>query len=647
MDIQYVDQEKKKDLDTDHVLRNGVERLKEHAMLLPDQPGVYIFKSLKNEVLYVGKAKQLKKRVWSYTRVEQLPVRKQRMVSLLDKVDTHITSTETEALLLEANLIKKHCPPYNILLKDDKSFPYLHLTGDREFPQLKIYRGSRKNPGDYFGPFASGTAVHETYEILQKIFLLRTCSDGVFSNRSRPCLLYDIKRCSGPCTGKISKEKYTDLLRDVKSFFRGNSRELQEKMRKEMCEASMEQHYEKAAVFRDRIKSLTRIQEHQVVNVAKANQDFHVHALAREHGKACIEVSFYQAGQHFGSKAYFPNHVYSEDTDESIMEAFIMQFYEKHTPPEEIILSRELSKVALLRDALSFRAGKKIKVTSPKIGIKAQVVQLALKNSIYHLRKRIKESLSFQESTKEFQELLQIDKPLEKIEAYDNSHLFGESAYGVMIVTNKDGFNRAAYRKFRIKEIYENSEGVTKKIKSNDDFAMMMQVMVRRFKEKNEEARALWPDVMLIDGGLGQLRVVEDFFKRAVFSNLPKNSGIPRLVAIAKGPNRNAGEETLYLDDGRVISLPKSSNLLFFLQRLRDESHRFALSTHKRKRDKKVKKSMLDNIPGVGAKRKKALLEHFGSAQEVARASFRDLKLAAGISSPMAEVIYNHFHDGE
>ncbi len=614
-------------------LEEGLKNLGFYTKRLKDNPGVYFFKNDKDQILYIGKAKRLKKRVKSYLRWDNLPVRKQRMIAQLATVEVSLTTTETEALLLEVNLIKKHRPPYNILLKDDKSFPYIQLTGGHMYPRLKIYRGTRKDPGEYFGPFASGTAVNETYETLQKVFLLRTCSDNIFLYRTRPCLLYDIKRCSAPCVEKISEKKYTHLLKDVKKFFKGKTKSLQENLAKEMIEASRQRHYEKAAAFRDRIASLTKIQEHQAINLPSSTQNLHIHALSRQHNKVCIQVAFYQAGQHFGSRSYFPIQIHEDMTNEEVFSAFLMQFYERHQPPKHILTSIEPMFKQLAEEALTESTKFKVDISVPKSGVKKQALDLVLKNAIYALQEHLKEKTFYQKALIELQNLLNMDKAILRIEAYDNSHLMGTHPYGVMIVADDQGFKKSAYRKFHIKD---------PSVKTNDDYAMMRHVIQRRFKfsgEKKEGEEAL-PNVILIDGGLGQLGVVRSFFKEIS----PKFQA-PRILAIAKGPKRNAGEETFYFDTGEVLKLPKDSSLLFFLQRLRDESHRFAITTHRQKRDKDIKKSILDSIPGIGAKRKKALLLHFGSAKGVMNAAAIDLKAVEGVSKFMAQAIYDYFHE--
>lgn len=614
-------------------LEQGLQKLKNCIRQLKEVPGVYFFKDAAGAILYIGKAKRLKRRVQSYLRWDQLPIRKQRMISQLETVDISVTTTETEALLLEVNLIKKHKPPYNILLKDDKSFPYIQLTGSHNYPCLKVYRGARKEPGEYYGPFASSSAVHETYETLQKVFLLRTCSDSIFANRTRPCLLYDIKRCSAPCVGKISKEDYGDLIKDVKKFFKGKTKSVQENLARSMTAYSHQQQYEKAAVFRDRIASLTKIQEHQAINLSKT-EDIHIHALCQQGNKVCVQVAFYQAGQNFGSKSYFPIHIHSDMTHDDILSSFLMQFYEKHKPPKNIITSHELSFKSLAQEALSLIAGYKVTIAVPKSGQKKEALNFVLKNASYALSEHLKEENFYKKSLQELQELLKTKGPILRIETYDNSHLMGTHPYGVMVVANSHGFQKNAYRKFSIKD---------PAVKSTDDYAMMSYVMKRRFgklEEKNREDEN-WPDVLLIDGGPGQLAVVQSFFED-IKEKIEKK---PYLIAIAKGKNRNAGEETLYLDSGDIIKLEKNANLLFFLQRLRDESHRFAITTHRHKKKKDVRKSLLDGVPNIGAKRKKALLLHFGSVQNIMQAAPVDLKAVEGISSSIAQTLYEYFHE--
>jgi len=612
-------------------LDKGLDVLARHIKHLKDIPGVYFFKDEKKEILYIGKAKNLKKRVKSYLRWDGLPVRKQRMVSQIATIDTLVTTTETEALLLEVNLIKKHKPPYNILLKDDKSFPYLQLTGEHPYPCLKIYRGSRKEPGRYFGPFASTASVHETYETLQKVFLLRTCSDNIFENRTRPCLLYDIKRCSAPCVGKVSEQEYDGLIRGAENFFKGKTKNIQENLAKRMMAYSSQRQYEKAAILRDRIASLTKIQEHQAVNLS-TTEDLHIHALYRQGNKICVQVAFYQAGKNFGSKPYFPTHIHSDMTNDDIMSAFLMQFYERHKPPKNIITSHELLFKSLVQEALSFIAEHKVTINIPKSGQKKEALNLVQRNAVYSLEDQLKEEVFYEKALIELQSLLKIEKPIRRIETYDNSHLMGTHPCGVMVAANEKGFQKNAYRKFSIKD---------SKVNTSDDYAMMAYVMKRRFSTDEKTITTNnWPDVILIDGGPGQLSAVKSFFQKMNVENEKK----PYLLAIAKGKNRNAGDETLYLNSGEKIKLERNSSLLFFLQRLRDESHRFAITTHRNKKKKDVKKSLLDQVPNIGAKRKKSLLLHFGSVKAVIQASPSDLKAVEGINSSIAQGIYDYFH---
>jgi len=621
---------------------SGVGVIEGCLLTLASSPGVYRMLGAKGDVLYVGKAKNLKKRVASYTRLNRQSNRIRRMVSETRSMEFVTTHTEAEALLLEANFIKQFRPRYNILLRDDKSFPHILLTADHEFPQTLKHRGARKKPGDYFGPFASVWAVNETLTVLQRAFLLRTCTDQVFANRTRACLLYQIKRCSAPCVNKITAEDYGQLVAQARSFLTGGSRQLQDEFVKRMQSASAAQEYEIAAQFRDRIRAMTKIQAHQDIH-SKGVSHGDVIAGYQNGGKTCIEVFFYRSGANYGNRAYYPSHA-QDDTVEAVIEAFVTQFYSRNAPPKQVILSHRVSNEDLIAEALSVRAGHNVDVLVPLRGAKKKLLDHALNNAKGALVRRLSESATQRQLLEQLADLLSLDGPPNRIEVYDNSHISGTKAVGAMIVAGPEGFMKKEYRKFNIKGAKSSQEpqpSTENGYEDGDDYAMMNEVLTRRFsrvmKEDPDRMGEQWPDLVIVDGGKGQLGVALNVFQTLGIDGVA-------LAAIAKGPDRNAGREKIYLPDAPVIELKKRDPVLYFLQRLRDESHRFVIGTHRQKRGREIKRSVLDEIPGIGARRKKALLLHFGAARAVSSAGRADLEAVEGVSKALAEKIYDWFH---
>ena len=611
-------------------LAAGVQIIEKNLETMPTSPGVYRMLSVKGDALYVGKAKNLKRRVVAYTRPDRLPVRLRRMIAETAAMEVVTTHTEVEALLLESNLIKRLAPRYNILLRDDKSFPYILVTGDHDWPQIVKHRGARSRKGAYFGPFASAGAVNQTLSALQRAFLLRSCSDSVFASRTRPCLLYQIKRCSAPCVARIDHGDYMALVDEARAFLSGHSQRIQRGLAARMEEASAALDYEQAAVYRDRIRALAHIQAHQDINPAEV-EEADVVALHQAGGQTCIQVFFFRAGCNYGNRAYFPAHAQGEEAAE-VMAAFLGQFYADKVPPREVLASIEPAEAAIVAAALSEKAGRKVAVLVPKRGDRRRLVEHALDNAREALGRRLAESGAQLRLLEGVGELFGLDGPPARIEVYDNSHIQGALAVGGMIVAGPEGLMKSAYRKFNIR-----SEDLT----PGDDYGMMREVLSRRFKralkDDPDRDRGLWPDLVLIDGGLGQLHAAAE-----VFADLGVE-GVS-LVSIAKGPDRNAGRERFFLPGREPFSLEPKDPVLYFLQRLRDEAHRFAIGTHRSRRAKAIGQSLLDEVPGIGARRKKALLHHFGSAREVANAGLADLEAVDGISRAMAKKIYDHFH---
>ena len=611
-------------------LERGVQVIRDTVKTLPARPGVYRMVDASGSVLYVGKARSLKARVVSYTQVGRLPVRLQRMVAQTRSMVVVTTHTEAEALLLEANLIKHYRTPFNVLLRDDKSFPFIVLREGHAFAQIGKHRGARKTDGHYYGPFASATAVNRTLNTLEKVFLLRSCSDSYFQNRSRPCLLHQIKRCSAPCAGRITPEAYQALVREAKAFLSGRSQDVHKRLREQMQAASDALEFEKAAALRDRLRALSVIQSEQGIQT-DADTDADIVAAAQKGGVTCIQIFFIRGGQNWGNRALYPRHDKSESL-EDVLFAFLSQFYEDKPPPRRILLDRALPETALLAEALSTRAERKVAIDVPQRGKLKTLVDLAARNASEALDRRLAESASQARHLALLAELFGLDEPPERIEVYDNSHIQGTNAVGGMIVAGPEGFRKNAYRKFNFK---------SGELTPGDDFAMMREMLTRRFARLQEEdpdrARGDWPDLVLIDGGKGQLASA-----LAVLAEL----GIEdvTMVGVAKGPDRNAGREVFHLPDGREFTLEPNNPALFFMQRLRDEAHRFAIGSHRQKRSRDMAKSPLDDIPGVGPARKKALLMHFGTARAVTRAGIADLTKVDGVSDAMARAIYEHFH---
>jgi excinuclease ABC subunit C len=603
--------------------QTGVAVIGAFVKTLPASPGVYRMLNAEGEPLYIGKAKSLKKRVVAYTQPDKQVIRIQRMIAQTALMEFTVTHTEAEALLLEANLIKTLKPRYNILLRDDKSFPFIFIAGDHDYPQLVKHRGARERKGEYFGPFASGYAVNETLAVLHRAFLLRNCSDNVFALRTRPCLQYQIKRCTAPCVGKVTQEQYAAQVDMARRFLNGGSRAIQEDFADRMQQASADMDYEGAAVWRDRIRALTQVQAHQAVNV-EGISSADIFALVREGGAICVQVFFFRAGQNFGNRPYFPR-AEKDDPPGDILAAFVAQFYLNKPVPQEVILSHDLAGRAVIAEALRIRADRKVELLVPSRGAKKELVGMALENAAAALKHRMAAEASNAAVMDRMAEVFGLDGAPERVEVYDNSHISGKHALGTMIVATPEGFQKNSYRKFNIKEA-----------EPGDDYAMMREVLGRRFRNPNETAR---PDLVLIDGGQGQLTAVQKVMADLGVSDIP-------VVSIAKGPDRNAGRERFFMPGRDPFTLPPGDPLLHFLQRIRDEAHRFAITSHRAKRSKAAFENPLDAVPGIGGKRKKALLLHFGSAKAVAEAGVADLQKVAGISRAVAERIYGFFHDG-
>ncbi len=618
----------------------GVAVIEGHLRTLPAGPGVYRMINRAGDVLYVGKAKNLRKRVVSYTKLARQPNRLRRMVSETASMEFVTTHTEAEALLLEANLIKRLKPRYNILLRDDKSFPAILVTGDHEFPQVLKHRGSRARKGDYFGPFASAWAVNETLATLQRAFLLRSCTDAVFAARTRPCLLHQIKRCSAPCVGRIDAPHYNALVEQAREFLTGGSQAIQRQLAQLMQEASDRLEFEAAAQLRDRIQALTRVQAHQDVNLRGVGTA-DVIAAHQAGGQTCIQVFFIRAGSNYGNRAYFPSHARDEELDE-VLEAFLGQFYASHPPPPTLLLSHRPPHAALVSEALSVRAGRRVSLVVPERGEKHAVVLHAAANARDALARRLAESTTQRQLLEGLAAALDLDAPPRRIEVYDNSHIGGTQAVGAMIVAGPEGFMKSAYRKFNIRG-GDAAAPEDEAMAPGDDYAMMREVLTRRFsralKDDPERRREQWPDLVLIDGGAGQLGIAQEVFAELGIDDVA-------VAAIAKGPERNAGRERIFLPGRPPISPAPRDPVLYFLQRLRDEAHRFAIGTQRARRTQRLGKSALDAIPGIGAKRKKALLHHFGSTGAVAEAGRADLEAVEGINREIANKIYEWFHSG-
>ena len=624
------------------VAETGVAVIEAHVRTLPGSPGVYRMINADGKVLYVGKAKSLKKRVAAYTKPDRQSTRIRRMIFETASMEFVTTHTEAEALLLESNLIKRYAPRYNILLRDDKSFPAILVTADHDFPQVLKHRGAHSRKGDYFGPFASAWAVNEALAVLQRAFLLRSCTDTVFSTRTRPCLLFQIKRCAAPCVGRIDKEAYAELVGQARRFLSGDSQAIQRELAGRMQQASNTQAYEEAAQFRDRIRALTRIQAHQDINLAGVGEA-DVVAAHQDGGVTCVQVFFFRTGANCGNRSYFPAQARDADAA-TVLEAFLGQFYAKTQPPRTVFISHDLPNHDLVAEALSVRVGRRVRVVHPRRGDKRKLVDHALTNAREALGRRMAESASQRRLLDGLAEVLGLEASPERIEVYDNSHVSGTKAVGGMIVAGVEGLNKSAYRKFTMKGAAAESAdgGSGGEYAPGDDYAMMREVLTRRFsralKEDPDRSGGQWPDLVLIDGGRGHLGIAEQVFADIGIDDIA-------LAAIAKGPDRNAGRERIYLP-GRIepLTLESRNPVLYFLQRLRDEAHRFAIGTHRQKRSKALTRSVLDDIPGVGARRKKALLHHFGGPDAIAQAGHADLAAVDGISKHLAATIYDWFH---
>ncbi|MDU6834565.1 MAG: excinuclease ABC subunit UvrC, partial [Bradyrhizobium sp.] len=620
-------------------LATGHAAIENAVRLAPTSPGVYRMLNAAHDVLYVGKAKNVKKRLSSYARANApLPARILRMIAATVAVEIVSTTTETEALLLEANLIKQLKPRFNVQLRDDKSFPYILITGDHWAPQILKHRGAQSRPGRYFGPFASAGAVNRTITALQRAFLIRSCTDSFFESRTRPCLLHQIRRCAGPCTQEIDFPGYTELVREATDFLSGRSQAVKALLAAEMEKASSELEFETAAVYRDRLAALSAISSQQGIN-PRTVEEADVFAVHQEGGFFCVEVFFFRTGQNWGNRAYFPR-AEKTFTPEEVLSAFLSQFYDDKPPPRLVLLSHEIEEAELLAEALCVKAGHKVEVSTPKRGEKKDLVTHALTNAREALGRKLADTATQSRLLEAMTTTLGLPQIPKRIEVYDNSHIQGTNAVGAMIVAGPDGFMKNQYRKFNIK-----SEGLT----PGDDYAMMKEVLQRRFKRlvapsEKDVARAAkeddvpqWPDLVIIDGGRGQLNAVREIFTELGVTNVA-------LMSVAKGPDRDAGRETLFIPEREAIKLEPRDPVLYFIQRLRDEAHRFVIGSHRKLRKKDIREAGLQEIPGIGPSRKRALLHHFGTLKEIERASIADLGKVPGVSAESARKIFEYFH---
>ncbi|MBM84976.1 MAG: excinuclease ABC subunit C [Rhodospirillaceae bacterium] len=627
----------------------GIAVIQDQVTTLPNSPGVYRMLDHKGTALYVGKARNLKRRVSSYTKPAKISHRIFRMVSETTAMEVLVTHTEVEALLLESNLIKRLRPRYNVLMRDDKSFPHILITGDTDWPRLVKHRGARTSCGGYFGPFASAGAVNRTITALQRAFLLRNCSDTVFNSRTRPCLQYQIKRCAAPCVDYVSKEDYSELVEQARNFLAGDGGTVQRVMAQRMQEASQDMEFEMAALYRDRIRALTQIQAHQDINV-EGLFDADVFALHSESGASCIQVFFFRGGSNYGNRAYFPSHDKTHDPAE-VLTAFIGQFYDNKIPPHQVLVSHEFMERGLMAEALSIKAERKVRLLNPRRGPKRKLLDHAQTNAREALGRRLAESASHRRMLGDVAKAFNLEAVPDRIEVYDNSHIHGTNAVGAMIVAGPDGFVKNAYRKFNIRNLSDTTgemgpvdaaDQSGNHFKAGDDFAMMGQVLRRRFaraqKEDPDRDRGSWPDLVLIDGGEGHLSVAAKAMVELGIDDIC-------LVAISKGPDRNAGRERFHMPGRQPFSMPERDPVLYYMQRLRDEAHRFAIETHRKRRSKALTRTGVEDIPGIGAKRKRALLNHFGSGRAISRAGLVDLEIVEGISRAVARKIYDYFHD--
>ena len=594
---------------------------------MPKLPGVYRMLNAKNEILYVGKAKNLTNRLKSYVSEKNHIIRTERMLSQTKKLEITTTSNESEALLLEANLIKKYKPKYNILLRDDKSFPFIFIGNKDKWPQIKRHRGKKSKEGFYFGPFASAGSANWTIKMIQKIFHLRVCDDNVFKNRERPCILYQIKRCSGPCVNYINKKEYDQTVEDAIEFVSGKSRKIQKNLSKQMEKASEELDFEKAVILRDRIKSLNIIQSSQRINEANL-LEADVIAGYKESGKTCIQVFFYRSKQNWGNQAFFPKHDPDENLNE-ILNSFISQFYENKSVPKTIIINEAIKEKTLIEKTLSKKESKEISISVAKKGSKLKVINQAIKNAKDSLNRKLYESQNNRDLFDKVAKKFDLETNVSLVEVYDNSHIQGTNSVGALITFGEEGFIKKRYRKFNIKN----------KQNEQDDYGMMKEVLSRRFKKAIQEKDNYlsFPDLVLIDGGKGQYSSARDALNELGLHDIP-------IIAIAKGKFRNSGDETFF-HNGKSFKFLKNDPTLFFLQRIRDEAHRFAVSAHRAKRKKGISRSLLDQIEGIGSMRKRALLNHFGSARAVESASLDEIKTVEGVEEKVAKKIYNFFHE--
>jgi excinuclease ABC subunit C len=656
-------------------IARGLAVIRAALRTMPATPGVYRMLDRKGDALYVGKARNLKNRVQNYAHIATLSNRLRRMVAETKAMEIVSTHTEAEALLLECNMIKRLMPRFNVLLRDDKSFPLIHLTADHDFPQLTKYRGAQTKRGDYFGPFASAGAVNRTLVTLQKAFLLRSCSDSIFANRTRPCLLHQIKRCSAPCVGRISHQDYAVLIAEARAFLAGGSDAVQQRLAAEMQAAAAALDFEAAGLIRDRIRALTLVQGHQDIHVPGI-VDADVIAAHQAGGQTCVQVFFFRGGQNWGNRAYFPSHDRQLPVDE-VLGSFVGQFYDNRLKPPLVLLSHRLNEQPLVEEALSL-GGRRVTLAVPQRGDKKKLVDRVLATAREALARRLAESASQRRLLEGVAAAFGLEAAPNRIEVYDNSHIQGTNAVGAMIVAGPEGLMKSAYRKFTIRgigaatvaapandtrdkpaphplplpalgeregqpatDLRNLDEGERGAIAGGDDYAMMREVLLRRFaralKEDPERERGSWPDLVLIDGGQGQLGIAQGVLDELGIDDVA-------LVGIAKGPDRNAGRERFFVPGRPPFSLDPRDPVLYFLQRLRDEAHRFAIGTHRARRTKAIGRSQLDEIAGIGARRKQALLHHFGSARAVARAGLGELERVAGISKTVAQKIYDHFH---
>lgn len=613
-------------------LEAGVTAIREMVKTLKPVPGVYRMCDARGDVLYVGKARSLRARVANYTQINGLSGRLQRMVSQCRSMEIVTTNSEAEALLLEAQLIKRFRPAFNVLLRDDKSFPFILLRADHKYPRIQKHRGARKAKGNYYGPFASAGSVNTTLNALQKLFLLRSCTDSFFKNRDRPCLLYQIKRCSAPCVGRISEEDYAQLVGQAKDFLAGKSGQVQSDLEQQMAKAAEALDFESAAILRDRLRAATFIQGSQAINASGVG-DADIFALASKGGHIAVQAFFVRGGQNWGHRAFFPTHIKDVD-EEQVLATVMLQFYEEVPPPATVLVDRKLPESELIAAALSELADRKVTLSIPQRGDRRKLMEQASRNAADALDRRLAESGTKAKVHRELAEFLELDAPPERIEVYDNSHIQGAKAVGAMVVASPEGFEKSQYRKFNIREA-----------QTNDDFAMMREVMQRRFTramkdDPDREHAGVWPDLVLVDGGKGQMSSVMEVLGELGIEDLP-------VIAIAKGPHHGReGREVFHFPDGREKTLPTNSTLLFYLQNLRDEVHRYAIGAHRARRSRAITASPLDEIPGIGPARKRALLLHFGTVSKVRAAGLADLQRAPGVSDKVAQQIYDFYHAG-